>query len=488
MTVSSGHTRPGRNEPCHCGSGKKYKKCCLAADEEAARQSRTSVATEDDEEHGEGEDEGFEDDWEDGEGGDEGFEDDWEDGEEDAEGGDGAWAEELCSWCDAPVRTYPRPPAIPKASPEACAIVDAWLQRFMPLYGAMDLDAMHALLDEFLAAHPDLVPHLHLHDECLLEWEAAMCRAGRWDELIDRLRRLRRDFPLVYDQVFQYLDNTLATALLASGRPDELSTVLDRFAAYPDADPDHLSKLFDVLLAANREEDVFALARATAVPCACSSEVLGYGPGLHWLLCRAAIPVLEQRSATDAAAEAFVRAYDALELPWPHGTTLTEAKETLDAAFGPVDWSDLGAARARPDKANRICSHFLVWLHETQGMCWPTATFFADRMRDLYADKTLGKRALRHPLGLADKAVEAFLCRTYRESFSMEGTRACAFLQALWLHADFLVAMGVCQAGATEALRGTCRRLHAKLLKVLEATDAGPHLFARFPEYGFAGR
>lgn len=20
---------PGRNEPCHCGSGKKYKKCCI---------------------------------------------------------------------------------------------------------------------------------------------------------------------------------------------------------------------------------------------------------------------------------------------------------------------------------------------------------------------------------------------------------------------------------------------------------------------------
>ena len=24
---------PGRNDPCHCGSGKKYKKCCEAKDE-----------------------------------------------------------------------------------------------------------------------------------------------------------------------------------------------------------------------------------------------------------------------------------------------------------------------------------------------------------------------------------------------------------------------------------------------------------------------
>jgi len=29
-------SKPGRNDPCPCGSGKKYKKCCLAKDEAAA--------------------------------------------------------------------------------------------------------------------------------------------------------------------------------------------------------------------------------------------------------------------------------------------------------------------------------------------------------------------------------------------------------------------------------------------------------------------
>ena len=31
-------TAVGRNDPCPCGSGKKYKKCCLAADEAASRE------------------------------------------------------------------------------------------------------------------------------------------------------------------------------------------------------------------------------------------------------------------------------------------------------------------------------------------------------------------------------------------------------------------------------------------------------------------
>ncbi len=33
---------PGRNEPCRCGSGRKYKQCCLEKDEAARREQRAS--------------------------------------------------------------------------------------------------------------------------------------------------------------------------------------------------------------------------------------------------------------------------------------------------------------------------------------------------------------------------------------------------------------------------------------------------------------
>jgi tetratricopeptide (TPR) repeat protein len=36
--------KTGRNDPCPCGSGKKYKKCCLAKDEEAHRQRQAIAA------------------------------------------------------------------------------------------------------------------------------------------------------------------------------------------------------------------------------------------------------------------------------------------------------------------------------------------------------------------------------------------------------------------------------------------------------------
>jgi hypothetical protein len=34
----------GRNEPCHCGSGKKYKKCHLESDEKTDRKEREKAA------------------------------------------------------------------------------------------------------------------------------------------------------------------------------------------------------------------------------------------------------------------------------------------------------------------------------------------------------------------------------------------------------------------------------------------------------------
>jgi hypothetical protein len=36
--------RPGRNQPCHCGSGRKYKHCCLEKDDAQAGAARAKTA------------------------------------------------------------------------------------------------------------------------------------------------------------------------------------------------------------------------------------------------------------------------------------------------------------------------------------------------------------------------------------------------------------------------------------------------------------
>ena len=43
MEVQS-EARPGRNEPCRCGSGRKYKHCCLGKDDAQASAARVKAA------------------------------------------------------------------------------------------------------------------------------------------------------------------------------------------------------------------------------------------------------------------------------------------------------------------------------------------------------------------------------------------------------------------------------------------------------------
>lgn len=47
MPVDANKT-PGRNEPCHCGSGRKYKQCCLLKDEAVQREARAGASAEED--------------------------------------------------------------------------------------------------------------------------------------------------------------------------------------------------------------------------------------------------------------------------------------------------------------------------------------------------------------------------------------------------------------------------------------------------------
>jgi hypothetical protein len=38
--------RPGRNDPCPCGSGRKYKQCCLEKDDATVREARAKAIAE----------------------------------------------------------------------------------------------------------------------------------------------------------------------------------------------------------------------------------------------------------------------------------------------------------------------------------------------------------------------------------------------------------------------------------------------------------
>jgi len=479
--------KPGRNDPCHCGSGRKYKKCCLRDDEEAARQS--AIQAEQEREQAKRDEEARRAEafrarqktWEDRAWEELPDDDQTEGREEDApepEDDDREWP---------PERSYPQPPKPPEPTPEMKAFVDRWWDKsFMPAYRERRLDETLSLMDAMFAERPDAVPFLGLEEECLLELQGMMVQAGRRGELADRLLRMRTEFPIVYDQVYGYLDTTLAASLIALGRSDEVSGMLDRFIQYPDHAPAELAAMLDILLVTNRQDDVFALARATTVPCACSTEVSGMGPAFRWLTIEASLPVCERRECSNEAVADVVAACDALDLPFSHGVTTESAKSFLENAFTPMNWE---FPRRRGDRKAffaRMTSHFGLWLQDTHGLSWVSAIRFSDELWAMYdRARSRGKR-FRNIFNPNEDAVKAHIHQRCGRMFHLDGVQAFAIVQTLYWFAGFLEDNNQGTEEDRRELRNTCHNLYAKLKEAVHPADDGLALFATFPEYAYA--
>src|SRR5690242_8019223 len=154
--------RVGRNDPCPCGSGKKYKKCCLEKDQQAARlpppapavpQPTVAPPVEQSQDEPEA--------WE--------AETDWDEDEEPAEE------------TEEPTGVkYPRPDEqLPELPPEQNKIIDDWWDKASPFYRENDADTLLKMVEAALAEHPDLFVHLGLHEELIFALGEELAHRGR---------------------------------------------------------------------------------------------------------------------------------------------------------------------------------------------------------------------------------------------------------------------------------------------------------------------
>ena len=289
----------GRNAPCPCGSGKKYKKCCLEKD-----LSERRAATP-------GSDTGAE----------------WEDLKNygaqefsDATGigdvRDDAYSREI----DAKESTvmdrapkselpaYPNPREdLPDLPTKQQAIVDAWWKDFKPLFRKRDLDPMIARTVGFMEEHPALFVHLELEYEVLFEIGAEAGRRKEWPKYAALLARIREEHPEMYVRSFSYYDYDLVIERLVEGKFEAIPQFFTFFHRYPDSEPDNADRVADLLAWTGRQEDLFAFTRPLRRTMS------------RWLVFAQYVPLLDARADPDEAARALmqaVRQLDKSDGPW----------------------------------------------------------------------------------------------------------------------------------------------------------------------------
>jgi hypothetical protein len=176
----------GRNDPCPCGSGKKYKKCCLAQDErrhiEETRPDDMSALFEDIQ-----------------------VRTDMYDDSDEPEAVDEPPYAEIDQ---EPYVAKTISDDVPEISEQDEALVDAWWTDYKTMN---DPDDILRHLRGFLQAHPSLVENLELHYEVLFELGEQLVKDGRAGDYIDLLKEMRQRFPRAYLKGYSYFDRDIIT-------------------------------------------------------------------------------------------------------------------------------------------------------------------------------------------------------------------------------------------------------------------------------------
>ena len=473
-------SKVGRNSPCPCGSGKKYKKCCLAKDKEARWETpdaslfdNESVEDADDEYEGDDRDEEGE--WDEDE--------DWAEEEDEGHGK----ADRHDTWdTESP---YPQIDlALPDLPEDQQAIVDRWWDDFMPIYKKRDADEMVRRILDFMEAQPQLSVHLHLNDECLHELGAELARRGEHARHVDLLQRIRRDHPEVYVRSHGFYDLHIVAELILTGQRDAIPQYFSFFREYPDSHPDELSSLIDLLLATNCQAELFELVCATAVPCMRSPKVFGGGFAYHWYVFEQWVPFLDRGDPSEAACQELLDVVMATAHPFEPELEVASLVEEMGWAFDEdpaTNLAPLCTSKTLNGFYRAVSWSFTRFLHENRGMTWATARFFAERLDTYLRDLPLKKRSKR-PFAFEKQELDQYLAKNCMFFMWLQGVKAISLLQAIHEFAGYLEVNPVGPSEPPDVIRQVCLELLELCKKGAPDSDHGPRIFADFPEYRWA--
>lgn len=449
----------GRNDPCPCGSGKKYKTCCLSKDRKTRRELQNT--------------------------------------HQDGETGDtpsssqhvrkGNTNDDLSFESDfsPPESPYPQVDmSLPELPPEKEEIVDVWCDDFMSAMDSKNVDKMIELIEGIMRGYPDLFVHLGLDDMGLFELGDILSERGEQSRYAAILMRIRREHPEMYVRAFGPYDVQVFAEIILRGKQEKLTEYFNFFNEYPDSNPDELKYIVNMLAATNCQKQLFELVNSTAIPCVEPPKVMGGNFVFQWYVFREWLPFLEEGDTSEEAIEAQVRKLQDLDAP--SGVEFGEEsirQYALSIFKNPTPERQL--ATTNPEDYKSFCSevsnNFLLFLHEQRGVSWATARFFANRIKSHLCNQSTrfqpGQALNFHqdPLEEYISSLQAFLM--------LDGISAMATLQAVYEFISYMEENELQYTPNPADIRKIAHNLHEKCLDEMSGDDPAHRLFTSFPQY-----
>lgn len=467
----------GRNAPCPCGSGKKYKKCCLEKDRAEEWIAHTAVEDEEDVDIGGTEvigDEPF------------------EVIVEDAESPDDAWDEDDGSdfvsvrdttrekWISCPKPPKDDLPDLPDVQQQ---IVDDWWDAAKLLFKGPDASGMIVHLVRFMEDHPDLFVYLGVEHEYLFEMGAELGRRKEWTQYTELLKRIRKEHPEVYVRSFAYYDYDVIIDLIATGWRQRVPHYFDFFHQYPDSDPDNAHRIINLLAWTGLQAELFDFARPIAVPMCQSPDVLGGGFALRWVVLEQYVPLLDAGTDPDEAASAVLASYEAADLMDWREIDIDVVRREFEICLGEGlkwDYAEYTTGRDLERFYHDVTWDYCAFLHRDHNLPWVRAWFLAQRLSDYWSNRPVNRKP-KDPFRLAKRPMDEHLMATSRDFLWINGVRAASFIEGVWRFTDYLSGRSWLDEEEARRVRDICQAFFDHTLEIVDSTDPLPRLMLELP-------
>ena len=445
----------GRNEPCHCGSGKKYKKCCLEKDARAkSLELRAHLELQLNANQGEISESFFP--------------------ESSSTAGDALFedAVEVAHEDPGPDR-YELPP-------DDVARVFDWEREIFERVEDDEPESALAIVNLVLDEHPRLFRYLNPGATWMAELHEALLGAGRHPACFELIQRIKREQPEAFAYAHLGLDRTAIAELLMSGRRSEVPGWLARFCAGPAEDPEALADVIELLLTTGCDTELYAFAKL-AGPALQSAEVV-HDPQflVEWIVFEQLQPLLDAGEVSDAAIVEVEKRCRKQQIDFQRGFIRQELEEALgpfpDPAplakhFKPGDRRK--GEKARFEYLRAIQRHFMTWLHRRVGTCWASSRYYSSLATGL-----LLRRPAESLFGFDAKKLREHIDEEYfiGDEGEIIGVKSLSLLQALWWFGPYLEENRVIDVVGVGELHALVRNERLALLERFPPTDAGARI------------
>ncbi len=423
---------PERNSPCPCGSGKKYKKCCLAEDEKIALQKLPDANVASYDEH---------------------FSDDY-------------LSDDIES-----VNDFEQ-----ASEPENENVTRLW-DMINSLKYPEDTFKCLSIIETFIKTFPDLAAESCVIDE-MFYLEENLFRKNSHDMYCSLLETVEKYAPEFYNDEFEWFDLPRVREAIANKQIEKIGPLLERFKKDPVNTVDSLSEVVDLLAWAGFDNEVLELAKVTYKPLEDSDDILDSRFVINWIYFDIFISVAGTSLTIDECLGRIEhRVTKALQL------SLTEQASSRDFYKNAItmlredlfEWDcPFGKDKELYEFFINMGWQFMKYIKNTTGCTYYQAQFIVIKLQHYWHKYKTMKHAKRSLYMITNEKIEQF-------TFSLESISAVAFLQSIWHFADYLHVHNRIDLQTKQDLQTYSKKLYTA--EIARSTDWYPSgvLISEFP-------